>query len=84
MPLAVTAKFPALKTVNAAALALVNCGGTGVFNGVTISAFDAGPAPAELVAVTVQVYWELLVNPPMEMGDTLLLPAPLGVQVALY
>ena len=84
VPLAVTEKLPAANTVNEVALALVKAGGTGVAVGVTITEADTLLVkPAALVAVTEQMYCVPLVKLVTVIGETELLPAPLGVQAAL-
>ncbi len=54
--------------------------------GVTLlEGVDAGPVPAELVAVTVKVYVVLLVSPFTVMGlDGLAAVMPLGLDVTVY
>ena len=85
LPVAVTVKLPALKTVNVVELALVIFGATNAAVGVTNTVPDAAPAPAALVAVTEQVYCVPLASPDTNIGEVALLPIkPLGLQVALY
>lgn len=63
-------------------------GASGTVRGVTSVAAEAAPAPAELVAVTVQEYWTPLTNPVATIGDAPALSVrvvcPLATQVDVY
>lgn len=83
VPVAVTLNVPGDSTVNVVEDRLLIWGATGVPTGVTITVPEASLVPAAFVAVTEQVYCMSLVRLATVIGETVLLPDPLGVHEAL-
>lgn len=83
VPVAVKLNDPFVPTLKLVLAALENVGATGVGVGVTITVPEAVLLPTVLVALTEQVYCVPLASPITDIGDTELLPVPLGVQLAV-